>query len=325
MKCQYQNSLQHTPSPNASTLPKSSTFCAAKITNPDPLDRSRPPSHSCPDAISSIYRSTNPSARELTSSEIGDEFIFPSGTTVVWALAEGFNFYFTTSTFLPAAEQQHNKPIETEDPDYIANGTGKRHEIFLASKFGISMANGQHTINGSAEYCKRAYKASLKKLGTDSFDLYYVHCVNPETPMEETTRVRAAPKAEGRIKHIGLSEVSSTTLRRANKIAPVTAVQMKHSPVEREIENASGTNLRKHVPHRFDEGYSQDHSPPTNRSAVQVICVQLISLDPGSLDVHLTDKDEAEIRNFVEGVEPLGYRSMPSGLALDFADTKEEA
>jgi len=69
--------------------------------------------------ISSIYRSTNPSARDLSSTEVGDVFIFPSGTVVTWALPEGFTSYFATRTLLPAAENPHKEPIETEDLDYI--------------------------------------------------------------------------------------------------------------------------------------------------------------------------------------------------------------
>lgn len=69
--------------------------------------------------ISSIYRSTNPAARDLSSTEVGDVFIFPSGTLVTWALPEGFTSYFATRTLLPAAINPHEGPIETEDLDYI--------------------------------------------------------------------------------------------------------------------------------------------------------------------------------------------------------------
>lgn len=69
--------------------------------------------------ISSIYRSTNPSAQNLAPSEVGDVFIFPSGTVVTWALPEGFTSYFATRTLLPAADQPQVEPIETEDLEYI--------------------------------------------------------------------------------------------------------------------------------------------------------------------------------------------------------------
>lgn len=69
--------------------------------------------------ISSISRSTNPAAKDLSSTEVGDVFIFPSGTLVTWALPEGFTSYLATRTLLPAAENPHREPIETEDLDYI--------------------------------------------------------------------------------------------------------------------------------------------------------------------------------------------------------------
>lgn len=87
---------------------------------PDPLDTGLYPQvvH-IQVPISSIYRSTNPSAKNLSSAEVGDIFIFPSGTLVTWALPEGFTSYFATRTLLPAAEQPHKEPIEMEDLEYI--------------------------------------------------------------------------------------------------------------------------------------------------------------------------------------------------------------
>ncbi|KAF2650241.1 putative aldo/keto reductase [Lophiostoma macrostomum CBS 122681] len=122
--------------------------------------------------------------------------------------------------------------------------SGKRDSIFLATKFGIMMEGMKFVgVDSSAEYCRQQCEKSLQKLGVQSIDLYYVHRVNPKTPIEETMRAMAELKAEGKIKHIGLCEVSSATLRRACKIAPVTAVQMEYHPFVREIETAAGTNL----------------------------------------------------------------------------------
>lgn len=77
---------------------------------------------------SSIYRATNPPAKGLDPSEIGDAFIFPSGTVVTWALPEGFTSYFATRTLLPAAEQPHKEPIETEDLDYLED-SNREHSV----------------------------------------------------------------------------------------------------------------------------------------------------------------------------------------------------
>lgn len=97
--------------------------------------------------ISSIFRSTNPSARDLSSSEVGDVFIFPSGTLVTWALPEGFTSYFATRTLLPAADQPHKEPIETEDLEYIEDpnreySTIRGETIILGTK-----ASWQHNDN----------------------------------------------------------------------------------------------------------------------------------------------------------------------------------
>lgn len=78
--------------------------------------------------ISSILRSTNPSARDLGPSEVGDVFIFPSGTVVTWALPEGFTSYFATRTLLPAADQPHAEPIETEDLEYVEDAS-REHSV----------------------------------------------------------------------------------------------------------------------------------------------------------------------------------------------------
>ncbi|KAF2006389.1 putative aldo/keto reductase [Amniculicola lignicola CBS 123094] len=110
--------------------------------------------------------------------------------------------------------------------------TGKRDDIFLATKFGIKMEGREFKgIDSSAEYCKSACEASLKKLGIESIDLYYTHRLNPETPVEETMRAMAELKAAGKIKSIGLSEPSVNTLLRAYKVTPIAAIQIDYSPL----------------------------------------------------------------------------------------------
>ncbi|KAH2176134.1 hypothetical protein KXW37_008917 [Aspergillus fumigatus] len=121
--------------------------------------------------------------------------------------------------------------------------TGKRDQIFLATKFGFVQGGKPHEINSSAEYCKKACEASLKRLGVDSIDLYYLHSPNPQTPIEETMRAMVELQAEGKIKHIGVSSVTSATLRRACKIANVVAVQTEYCVFSRDIEGPTGTNL----------------------------------------------------------------------------------
>ncbi|CZR57746.1 probable aldo-keto reductase (AKR13) [Phialocephala subalpina] len=121
--------------------------------------------------------------------------------------------------------------------------TGKRDEIFLATKFGFVKGSKTFATDSSATYVKKACAESLSILGVDCIDLYYLHNANPETPIEETMRALVELQAEGKIKHIGLSAISSTTLRRACKIGTVAAVQMEYSVFTRDIEGPEGTNL----------------------------------------------------------------------------------
>ncbi|KAI9054066.1 hypothetical protein LZ554_001237 [Drepanopeziza brunnea f. sp. 'monogermtubi'] len=117
--------------------------------------------------------------------------------------------------------------------------TGKRHEIFLATKFGCVHLGDQEgkMFDSSPEYVKRACAKSLERLGIENIDLYYCHRVDLETPIEKTVEAMAELKKEGKIKYLGLSEVSSDTLRRAHKVHPIAAVQIEYSPFALDIEH----------------------------------------------------------------------------------------
>ncbi|KAI1848696.1 hypothetical protein JX265_005677 [Neoarthrinium moseri] len=122
--------------------------------------------------------------------------------------------------------------------------SGKRNEVFLSSKFGIVMDPPMvFSYRSTGSYAKESCAKSLERLQTDYIDLFYLHHPNPETPIEETMRALAELKAEGKIKHIGLSNCSSSTIRRAVKIAPVAAVQIEYSPFVLEAENEASTNV----------------------------------------------------------------------------------
>ncbi|KAI1380143.1 putative aldo-keto reductase, partial [Hypoxylon crocopeplum] len=121
--------------------------------------------------------------------------------------------------------------------------TGKRDQIFLATKYGFIKGDPTRQTESSYEYTKKACDENLRCLGIDCIDLYYLHSVNPEVPIEESMRALKELQEEGKIKYIGLSTVSSATLRRAVKIAPVTAVQTIYSVFSRQIEGPAGTNL----------------------------------------------------------------------------------
>jgi len=110
--------------------------------------------------------------------------------------------------------------------------TGKRDQIFLATKF--AHRNGK--IDGSPENVRISSEASLKKLGVETIDLYYLHRVDLETPIEVTVGAMAELVKQGKVKYLGLSEVSADTLRRAHAVHPIAAVQVEYSPFTLDIE-----------------------------------------------------------------------------------------
>lgn len=115
--------------------------------------------------------------------------------------------------------------------------TGKRDEIFLATKFASVMKDGQMSVRSDPEYVKQACEKSLKRLSIPTIDLYYCHRLDGITPVEKTVEAMAQLKKEGKIKYLGLSEISSTSLRRAHKVHPISAVQIEYSPYATDIES----------------------------------------------------------------------------------------
>ncbi|PYR77145.1 MAG: aldo/keto reductase [Acidobacteria bacterium] len=116
---------------------------------------------------------------------------------------------------------------------------GRRDEVMLATKFG-NVRNEDGTwvgINGSPEYVRVACDASLQRLGVDVIDVYYQHRVDTTVPIEETVGAMAELKAAGKIRHLGLSEASIETIRRAHAVHPVTALQTEYSLWSRDPED----------------------------------------------------------------------------------------
>jgi aryl-alcohol dehydrogenase-like predicted oxidoreductase len=116
---------------------------------------------------------------------------------------------------------------------------GRRHEVVIATKFGI-MRNpedpSRRGVNGRPEYVKQACEASLHRLGTDVIDLYYQHRTDPNTPIEDTVGAMAQLVEEGKVRYLGLSEASPSTLRRAAAVHPITALQSEWSLCSRDVE-----------------------------------------------------------------------------------------
>jgi aryl-alcohol dehydrogenase-like predicted oxidoreductase len=113
---------------------------------------------------------------------------------------------------------------------------GRRDEVVLATKFGIVREDGARRVDSSGAYAKQAVEASLRRLQTDHIDLYYMHRRNPDVPIEETVGALAELVEEGKIGHIGLSEVNAGTLRTACAVHPITALQSEWSLFTRGIE-----------------------------------------------------------------------------------------
>jgi aryl-alcohol dehydrogenase-like predicted oxidoreductase len=149
--------------------------------------------------------------------------------TIHRALELGLNFLDTADIYGPYKnEELVGRAIK-----------GKRDKVVLATKFGIvrDPANPSvRGVNGKPDYIRRSCEGSLKRLGVETIDLYYQHRVDPATPIEETLGTMAELVREGKIRHIGLSEASPQTLRRAVKVHPVTALQTEYSLWSREPE-----------------------------------------------------------------------------------------
>ncbi|KAL8849951.1 MAG: hypothetical protein Q9221_005057 [Calogaya cf. arnoldii] len=116
--------------------------------------------------------------------------------------------------------------------------TGKRNDIFIATKFAYRVKpDGSRELRSDPPYVREACRKSLSRLGIDCIDLYYCHRVDGKTPIEHTVQAMAELQKEGLIKYIGLSEVSSETLRRAEKVVHIDAVQIEYSPFTMDIED----------------------------------------------------------------------------------------
>lgn len=115
----------------------------------------------------------------------------------------------------------------------------RRGEVVLATKFGFMRDPndpGARPVNGRPEYVKQAADASLQRLGVEHIDLYYQHRVDPNVPIEETVGAMAELVKAGKVCHLGLSEASAATLRRASAVHPITALQSEYSLWSRDIE-----------------------------------------------------------------------------------------
>ncbi|HEY9872318.1 MAG TPA: aldo/keto reductase [Candidatus Obscuribacterales bacterium] len=115
----------------------------------------------------------------------------------------------------------------------------RRSSVVLATKFGIQRSQdaGFRGVNGKPEYVHKCCDASLQRLGVDSIDLYYLHRVDPQVPIEDTVGAMAQLVQQGKVRHLGLSEASADTIRRADRVHPITALQTEYSLWSRDPED----------------------------------------------------------------------------------------
>lgn len=156
-----------------------------------------------------------------------------STATIHLALDRGLRFLDTADMYGP-----HTNEVLVGKAVKSWQG-GHRDDVVIATKFGI-VRTGEgpmdRRIDGSAKYVKQACEGSLQRLGLDTIDLYYQHRVDPNTPIEETVSAMADLVREGKVRYIGLSEAGPETIRRANKVHPITAVQTEYSIWTRDPE-----------------------------------------------------------------------------------------
>jgi aryl-alcohol dehydrogenase-like predicted oxidoreductase len=120
-----------------------------------------------------------------------------------------------------------------------------RNDVVLATKFGNDWHGGEWRVNGRPEYVHSACEASLRRLGVEYIDLYYQHRVDPDIAIEETVGAMAELVAAGKVRHLGLSEASAETIRRAHAVYPITALQTEYSLWTRDLEQEILPTIRE--------------------------------------------------------------------------------
>jgi aryl-alcohol dehydrogenase-like predicted oxidoreductase len=157
--------------------------------------------------------------------------------TIHLALEMGLTLLDTADMYgVGANEELVNKAIHN-----------RRDRTIIATKFGIQRSTEKldRSINGSPEYVHQACNASLKRLGIDCIDLYYLHRVDTNIPIEETVGAMAELVKQGKVRYLGLSEAAPATIRRAHAVHPITALQSEYSLWTREVEDEIIPTIRE--------------------------------------------------------------------------------
>lgn len=157
-----------------------------------------------------------------------------SMATLYRALELGVNFWDTADVYGNGANEELLSKVLCE----------KRNQIFIATKFGFRLRNekgsvfggGESYVDGSPAYVRQAVEKSLRRLKIETIDLYYAHRIDSSVPVEETVGAMAELVKEGKVRYLGLSECSPETLRKANAVHPIAAVESEYSLLTRDVE-----------------------------------------------------------------------------------------
>lgn len=163
--------------------------------------------------------------------------------TLEKALELGINFWDTADMYANGANEELLSKVLVPNRD----------KVFIATKFGFRIKGGKSTpssrsdiyFDGSPEWIKTAVDNSLRRLKIDTIDLYYAHRVDPNVPVEETVGAMAELVKSGKVRYLGLSEASPESIRKANAIHPIAAVQSEYSLLTRDVENGVLATLQE--------------------------------------------------------------------------------
>jgi aryl-alcohol dehydrogenase-like predicted oxidoreductase len=162
-----------------------------------------------------------------TTTNFGDRDDEAQIATLRRALDLGVNFFDTSDAY---GGGKHERLIGQAI-------TGRRDEVVIASKFGnLDLPGGKKGYNGRPKYVPQACDASLERLGVDHIDLYYLHRIDPEVPIEETVGAMSRLVEVGKVRYLGLCEAGPGSLRRSSSIHPITALETEYSLWSRHVE-----------------------------------------------------------------------------------------
>lgn len=186
---------------------------------------------------------------------------------------------------------------------------GRRDRVFLATKFGIrsNPDTGGVIVDGRPETVRRSVEGSLKRLGTDHIDLYYLHRVDPDTPIEETVGAMGDLVAEGKVRFLGLSEASAQSVRRAHAVHPITALQTEYSLWSRDPEDGLFAVTR-------ELGIGFVPYSPLGRGFLSGVIRSIEDLEPGDFRRTKPRFQGANFQKNLDLVEAIGAIAADRGL-----------